>query len=593
MRTYPSVEQTQRWRLLLIGLAVTTFAGLILQRLFWYQVTDRERFVALANEEHQERRPLAPARGALLDTNGHPIALNVMYDAVYVYRPALTSLDRAVTVLTAATGKTRDQVMDAIQRADKQWTLLASRLPANAASQIASAGLSGVELRSLPAREYPEGSLAAQVLGFVGADGSGLSGLELTLDDALAGKPGVVVTEGDTEGDEIAIGRKALIPPVPGSDVVLTIDRYIQRVAERELDRAVQANKATGGIVIVMNPTTGAVLAMATNPTFSLTSGAPLEASEQQLYKPVVVTDTYEPGSVMKLMTAAAGVEEGVVTPDSRYHDNGLALINGVPIRNWDGGAYGDVTVREILVHSLNTGAQWIAGLLGPDRFYRYIEAFGFGAPTGIQLNGEAAGSFRRNTDPGWSALDLATNSFGQSISVTPIQMITAIAALGNHGILMKPQIVKEIRGPDGVKRFDPQPVRSVVSDRTAETMLNMMESVWNQPALSAVHIAGYRLAAKSGTADIPAPNGYSTGKTYASFAGFAPLPNPRFVILVRIDRPEAIYGGVVAAPVFRAIASEILTYMQIPPTDVKVPPVDATAGQDRSDLAAADRPSR
>jgi cell division protein FtsI/penicillin-binding protein 2 len=246
--------------------------------------------------------------------------------------------------------------------------------------------------------------------------------------------------------------------------------------------------------------------------------------------------------------------------------------VNGIPIRNWDGGAYGNVTVRQILVYSLNTGAQWIAGLLGRERFYRYIDLFGFGKPTGIQLNGEAAGSFRKPEDPGWTQLDLATNSYGQSISVTPLQMITAIAALGNHGMLMQPQIIREIRRPSGVERVEPHPVRQVVSPRTADTMLDMMVSVWKQPALERLALDGYTLAAKSGTADIPGPGGYSTGKTYASFAGFGPMPNPRFAILVRIDRPEAIYGGVVAAPVFRAIASELLNYYRVPPANLDIP---------------------
>ncbi len=585
MRTYPGVDQAQRWRLLVIALALTTFAGLILQRLVWYQITDRAHFAALADAEHQQRRPLAASRGALLDAQGRPIALNVMYNAVYVYRPEMTNVERVATTLSTAVGMPKEDVLRRIQEADTHWQLVAARLPANASTQISAARLPGVELRSLPAREYPEGSLAAQVLGFVGADGGGLSGLELTLEEELGGKAGIIITEGDTVGGEIAIGRKELVPPVPGSDVVLTIDRYTQRLAERELAKAVQTNKATGGIVIVMEPSTGAILAMATNPTFSLTADSPFDADRQQLYKPVAVTDTYEPGSVMKLMTAAAAIEEGVVTPNTPYRDVGVALVNGIPIRNWDGGAYGDVSVRQILVYSLNTGAQWIAGLLGPERFYKYMDAFGFGAPTGIKLNGEAAGAYRRPADSGWSQLDLATNSYGQSISVTPLQMITAIAALGNHGVLMQPQIVREIRKADGVHRVEPRPVRAVVSPATAETMLDMMGSVWRQPSLEPLRIEGYKLAAKSGTADIPAPNGYSTGKTYASFVGFVPSPNPKVAILVRIDRPEALYGGVAAAPVFRAIANDLLTYLQVAPTEVRIT-ATATRPTDSSNTA-------
>jgi cell division protein FtsI/penicillin-binding protein 2 len=459
----------------------------------------------------------------------------------------------------------KENVLARIQEADRTWTLLTPRVPANAAARVESEALPGVELQRLPARAYPEGSTAAQVLGFVGAEGRGLSGLELTLDQELAGKPGVVLTERDTTGGEITIARKAIVPEVPGADIVLTVDRYIQHVAERELARAVQANKATGGVIIVMEPSTGAILGAATSPTYNL-DGSGYDPAHPELFKPSIATDTYEPGSVMKLITAAAAVEEGVVNPDTRYFDSGVALVNGVPIRNWDGGAYGSVTLRQILVYSLNTGAQWVAGQLGPERFYDYVHAFGFGEPTGVRLNGEASGSFRRPSEQGWSRIDLATNSYGQSISVTPLQMIAAVAALGNGGVLMRPHLVREIRGADATQIVEPEPVRQVVSSRTAETMLDMMVSAWSQPALAANRIEGYTLAAKSGTADIPGPGGYSSGKTYASYIGFAPIPNPRFVVLVRLDRPEAIYGGAVAAPVFRNVVTELLTYFQVPP---------------------------
>lgn len=565
MRANPGIEQGQRTRLVFVAFALTIFAGLIVTHLYWYQIVEHQRFAVLASEEHQQRRPIVPRRGGLLDANGHPLALSIMYDAVYVHKTEMNSVEKTASFLAETLGLAKEDVLARIQESDRAWTLLAPRVPANTAARVESEGLAGVELLRLPTREYPEGSTAAQALGFVGAEGRGMSGLELTLDQELAGRPGVVITERDTTGGEITIARKAIVPEVPGADVVLTIDRYIQRVAERELVRAVQANKATGGLIIVMEPSTGAILAAATSPTYSLT-GSGFDPAHPELYKPSIATDTYEPGSVMKVITAAAAVDEGVVNPDTRYFDSGVAFVNGVPIRNWDGGSYGSVTLRQILVHSLNTGMQWVAGQLGPERFYDYAQAFGFGAPTGIRLNGEAGGSFRRPSDQGWSRVDLATNSYGQSISVTPLQMIAAVSALGNGGVLMRPQLVREIRGAEGTTVVDPEPVRSVVSARTAETMLDMMVSAWSQPALAANRIEGYTLAAKSGTADIPGPGGYSSGKTYASYIGFGPIPNPRFVVLVRLDHPEAIYGGTVAAPVFRNVVTELLTYFQIPP---------------------------
>jgi cell division protein FtsI/penicillin-binding protein 2 len=207
---------------------------------------------------------------------------------------------------------------------------------------------------------------------------------------------------------------------------------------------------------------------------------------------------------------------------------------------------------------------------VGAGRFSHYLEAFGVGKPTGVRLNGEAGGQLRRPEDPGWTPLDLATNSFGQSITVTPLQMIAAVSALANDGVLVQPQLVREMRKPDGVVTVLPVERRQVVTPETAHTAVQVMEYTWTQPSLVPHNLPGYRLAAKSGTADIPAAGGYSSNKTYASFVGFGPLPNPRFAILVRIDRPEALYGGVVAAPVFRAIASEVITYLGIPPEHLR-----------------------
>ncbi len=566
MRASPGLEQGQQWRLLIIGAAFSIFAALILQKLFWYQVIDREHITALAEEEHQERRTLPAKRGTLLDAKGHPLATTVIYDAVYVYQPQITEPVRTAATLASALNLPLDQVSRRIAEATSRPLLLADRVPASTVEQIEAARLKGVEIRRAPARDYPEGSLAAQTIGFTGVDGQGLSGLELTYESELAGRPGYVYTERDPGGSEIALGRRALIPPIPGADLVLTIDRYIQRVVERELAEAVRANKATGGTAIVMEPATGAVLAMASLPTFTLDPEKPFDPASQDLYKPVTVTNTYEPGSVMKLVTLAAALNEGVVTPNTPFVDTGRATINGVTIHNWDGSARGNVTVREIIRYSLNTGSQWMAGLVGPARFYEYIEAFGFGKPTGVRLNGEAPGQYRKPGDPGWSQLDLATNSFGQSITVTPLQMITAIAALANDGILMQPQLVREIRRPEGTQVVPPAQRRAVVTPETAHTVADVMEFTWTQPALQPHQIPGYRFAAKSGTADIPVAGRYNLSKTYASFVGFGPLPNPRFVILVRIDQPEAMYGGVVAAPVFRAIANELITYLGIPP---------------------------
>jgi cell division protein FtsI/penicillin-binding protein 2 len=566
MRASPGLEQGQQWRLLVVAAGISIFAALILQKLVWYQVVDRERIAMLASAEHQDRRELPAKRGSLLDARGYPLATTVLYDAIYVGPNPIPEPARTAAVLSLLLNIPMEQIEAKIAAATTRPQLIADRVPASTIEQVEAAKLRGIEIRRTAVRDYPEGNVAAQTLGFTGVDGQGLSGLELTYENELAGRKGYVWTERDPAGSEIALGRRGFLPPVPGADLLLTVDRYIQRIAERELAEAVRENKATGGVAIIMEPATGAILAMASLPSFDVAARTPYEANAQDLYKPVMVTDTYEPGSVMKLVTLAAALNENVVNPSTPFFDSGIATINGVSIRNWDGSARGNVTVREIIRYSLNTGSQWMAGLVGPDRFYSYLDAFGFGKPTGVRLNGEAAGHFRRPGDAGWSQLDLATNSYGQSITVTPLQMITAVAALANNGVLVQPQLVREMHRADGTHVVAPVERRAVVTPETARTAVQIMEFTWNQPALQTQHIPGYRLAAKSGTADIPGDGRYNVNKTYASFVGFGPLPDPRFVILVRIDRPEALYGGVVAAPVFRAIASELITYLGIPP---------------------------
>lgn len=557
---------SDRWRLLVLGAGMAGFAVFVVQHLYWYQVADQPRLTALAAEVHEHRQPLPPQRGRMLDTNGNPLAVTVTYHSAYVFAPPMRNPERTAAVLGDALGISPSAVLTKIQGATREWTPVAERISAAAAAQIEAAELPGVDLRPVPVREYPEGSLAPQILGFVGLDGEGLSGLELTLQAELAGRQGLLVSERDTDGGEIVIARKQLLPPQRGADVVLTLDRNVQRAAERILAEAVRQNRGSGGVIIVMEPTTGALLALASQPTYTLTRDLRVEPGQEHLYKPSPVTDTYEPGSVLKLMTVAAGVEERVVGPDTRYFDSGEARIDGTAIRNWDGRGYGSVTVRQILQYSLNTGAQWVAAQVGPERYYQYLERFGFGRPTGIPLNGEAGGSFRTPNDSDWSRLDLATNAYGQSIAATPVQVLSAVAALGNGGVRMQPRLVREVRGPTGPRALEPPSAERVVSEETARLMLDMMASVWDQPALQIHRIPGHPLAGKSGTADIAGPGGYNLGKTYASFVGLGPVPNPRFAVLVRVDQPETTWGGLAAAPAFRAMFEELFTYHRIPP---------------------------
>lgn len=547
------------------------FAGcavLLLYRTYSYQVVEYQRFKDLASAEHQERKPIIPRRGDLLDRNGQPLAVSVMYDSLYAY-PKLVKDPRAVaTTLARVTGDQPDQFLAKLQSGQKSAVLLKSKLPEEASTKIASLALPGVLLQREPFRGYPEGSIAPQVLGFVGKDFKGLAGVELSLDQELGGEPGVLAIEQDTTGAAIALGKRQLVPPRDGSDALLTIDRYIQRMVERELKDAIKDNKAKSGMILVMDPKTGGVLAMASEPSYDLSAPDFFDPKRQELYRPQAATDFYEPGSVMKLVTMASGLEEKLVNPNTTFQDTGLAKIGGVSIRNWDFGSHGTETMTQVLINSCNIGAQYVAGLLGPERFYRYIEAFGFGKETGIDLPGESPGMVRTNAEANWSRVDLATNSYGQGIAVTGVQMLNAVSAIANNGVLMKPQIVRGYRQGDSVREVAPVQQRRVVSPETAKLLTDMMIHVVEDNSLKLSVVPGYKIAGKSGTADLPTAAGYTSGVTYASQVGFAPVPDPKFSLLVRIDGAEKLYGGQVAAPVFKKIMEQLFVYMKIPPTE-------------------------
>jgi cell division protein FtsI/penicillin-binding protein 2 len=450
---------------------------------------------------------------------------------------------------------------------DGRAVVLRSRVPSAIAERVQQLALPGVYLDKEPIRQYPEGSLAAQILGFVGHDFSGLGGLELSYDSELAGIPGVIDTEKDTAGQEIALGRRLITPPREGSDLVLTVDRYVQRVAERLLNQAVLDNKAMGGLILVMEPRTGNILASANNPTFNLTADEIYNPAQADRYKSKIVTDQYEPGSTLKTLAMSAAIDSHLVTPTSTMNDTGLAIIAGTAIRNWNGAANGTSTMTEVLIHSSNVGMTWVSGQLGPEREYDYYHRYGLGQPTGIKLPGEVAGTVRTNLDPGWTKIDLATNAYGQGIAVTPLQLLQAVSVFAQDGQLVRPRLVRQIRGPDGVQDLPPDVERQVISPETAHTMLQMLIAVHEQPDLKPYRVPGYHIAAKTGTADTPTNVGYNTALTVGSLVALFPAENPRFAVLIRLDGPERLYGGVVAAPVLKDLAQELLTYYRVPPS--------------------------
>jgi cell division protein FtsI/penicillin-binding protein 2 len=553
------------WRLLILILFLAASTAGIVMRLVQVQILHHDYYERQAEAEHLHRTVVRAPRGAVLDRNGHPLATTVASFDIYVDPRSWeddTTAIKGAAALAPVLGRDPAELVLAV-RGQKEGDYLAARsLDATKGLQLIDEAPPGVKAVETSARYYPEGDIASTLLGFVGRDQAGLTGIESDFDGELGGVPAEVYFERDAIGNPIPFGRKLGGEPVPGGDVRLTIDRYIQRLVEIELDKSIMQHKATGGSIIVMDPKTGEVLAMASRPSFKLSQLNVNDPAQADLYRNRAVTDTYPPGSLMKTVTMATAIDLGLVSPNSTFYDSGTARVQGATIHNWDFSARGTVTATQILQYSLNTGAVWLSGLIGADKFYDYVARFGFGQATDVGLGGETPGIVRTNKDEGWCPCDLATNSYGQSIAATPLQVITAVSALVNGGNLMRPYIVKEVAGPDGPRSYEPVVVRRVVSPETSRTLIEMMNAVVEGSPGHAAQVPGYHVGGKTGTSTF-----IEKSTTIASFIGFAPVQDPRFVMLVKIDEPQDDrLGGVVAAPIFRALTPQILTYLGVAP---------------------------
>jgi cell division protein FtsI/penicillin-binding protein 2 len=419
-----------------------------------------------------------------------------------------------------------------------------------------------VRLEPITVRVYPEGSLGAHVFGFVNHEPQAFYGIEKKHNDELRGQNTFDVTAGGIPLAKMGPRFQQNASTEGAHDLILTMDRAIQYLVEQELRATVQRFGAQGGTIIVLEPKTGGVLASASYPTY-----APARYGEypQATWNDPAISEQYEPGSIFKIITMAAGLNAGVVTPDTTYQDTGCVTIGGQRICNLDERIYGLSTMRDVLLHSLNTGTIFINGRLDKE-FYAYVERFGFGALTEIDLAGEIAGDVRRPGDRNWSEADLGTNSYGQGLAVTPMQMASAVGAVANGGLLMKPHVVQGIIANERVLRIDPRPVRQVIRKETAQTLTDMLVHAVDNGAELA-RVPGYSVAGKSGTAQIPVETGYSPTETIAGFVGYLPAHDPAFVILVKIVRPRTEkLGNKVAAPAFKNIAQQLVAMAGIPP---------------------------
>jgi cell division protein FtsI/penicillin-binding protein 2 len=561
------------WRVGFLALVLTAATVGIVGRLVHVQILHHQRYWLEAQEEHLDKRLVHAERGAILDRNGFPLATSLDVFDVYVdrrtWRDNAALLPRIASELAPLINEDAGQLQAKLADESKgPIELVAMSVEFGTGEAIEKLGLPGVLLAEGTKRYYPEGDIASAVLGFLGRDHSGLAGLEADLDAVLGGSPGAIFFERDGGGQPIAFGQSRIQPGQPGADVRLTIDRYIQRLVDTTLDQEIKDHRASGGTIIVMEPKTGAILAMASRPSFRLSSLS-LEAANLDLYRNRAVTDLYEPGSVLKVVTMATAIDQGLVNPNTTYNDTGTVDRGGFTFKNWDFSANGITTMTQLLQKSLNTGAIWLSDLIGATKLYESLKRFGFGEPTHSGLGGEAAGLLRTNKDNGWYPADLATNSYGQGIAATPLQVITAISAVINGGNLMRPYIVQEISGPDGRRVYEPVVVRQTISAKASETMVQMMNAVVDGVPFHRAQVKGYHVGGKTGTTLVSIPTGYALDSTLASFVGFAPAEAPAFIMLVKIDTPQDDpLGGIVAAPVFGKLAPQILAYLNIRPYD-------------------------
>ena len=451
------------------------------------------------------------------------------------------------------------------------WVQLGRKLPKDVKEEIEAKKIRGLGFEPDQKRFYPEASMAAQLLGFVAFDkigqDTGYWGLEGYYDRKLRGKPGRLGQETDPLGFPILVGKYRPIASQKGASLYLTLDRVVQFIVEEKLKQAVEKYGAKEATVIIAQPQTGNILSMATYPTYN--PSLFLEFDES-LYKNPAVADTFEPGSIFKVVAMSAALDLSIVQPTTRCDVcSGPRQIGGYEISTWNKKYYPNSTMTEVIEHSDNVGMTFVSGKLGIDKFYDYINKFGFGRRTGIDLEEESTGFLREKKD--WKTIDLATTSFGQGIAVTPIQMVQAVSTIANKGKLVSPHVVAKIASGDKEEKINSNEERQVISPKTAAQITEMMVNAVENGEAKAFAPKGYRIAGKTGTAQIPVSGHYDPNKTIASFVGFAPANDPRFVMLVRFTEPTSSpFGSETAAPTFFAIAKELFNYWAIPPDENK-----------------------
>lgn len=558
MQKISEVLVQKRILILLIILIIT--AGFLAGRLGYLQLWQNEFFQTKALEQRVQRIPIEGLRGSIYDRNGVPLALSVNAHTAYAIPAEVDEAASTAKILADILNLEEDFILGRItKRSAVEW--LKKKITDDEARQILALNLPGIGVVPTSTRVYPYGSVAPQVLGFVGIDNQGLEGLELYYDDFLRGTPGQTVFERDAHGRALEDGVRGYLPGEKGGDLVLTIDIFIQRMAEEEVRRATLETGSRLGLLLVTEPKTGEILATAIYPSFDIENFAEYPAANR---KNIAVTDTYEPGSTFKGITAAIALSEGVASLASGFFDPGYIRVSGWNVRCWNRGGHGSQSFVETMQNSCNPYYAKLALDLGDQRFYDGLLSFNLGHKTGIDFPGEIGGVLR-SPAPSIPLVTWANIGFGQGLTVTPIQLLAALGAIANEGIYSVPHYAKELRTEEASYAPDIPEQRQIISAETAQTTAYVLRSAVEHGSGKHADVEGYEVAGKTGTAQLVEHGRYSHSKMVTSFGGFAPEKDPQMAGLLVLWEPQgAFYGGIIASPVFARLAEKVLPYLGV-----------------------------
>lgn len=554
-------------RLKLIFFALGVFFLVVWIRLFYWQVVAGGNLKKSADEQHFYRLDIPAIRGQILSSDGSPLVTNRPAYMVYVEKNKIKNKETLIKEMAPILEETEASISAKLS-INNLWIPLKNKVEEETVKSLRNLNFLELGFEREDKRYYPEASMSAHLLGFIGKDelgnDKGYFGLEGYYDKELSGQNGYLQQEKDAFGNPIVIGENERIDAVNGRSIQLYLDKAVQFVAEEKLKEGLSKYKAKSGNVIIIDPLSGGILASASYPSYD---SSHYWNFPKEFYKNPIISQSYEPGSTFKVLLMAKALDDSVVTPLDKMNEDGPATIGEYKIKTWDEKYHGEISMTQVLEYSSNVGMVYVAKKLGREKMINTVKDYGFGKPTNVDLQDESSPELRADRD--WKEIDLMTASFGQGIAVTPLQMVMAVGVLANDGILMEPKVVKKILSDDGkVIEIKPKEVKRIIKSSTAKMIAEMMvqavdngEAKWAKPK-------GYRIAGKTGTAQIPVAGHYDAQKTIASFVGFAPADKPKFVMLVTLTEPQSSpWGSETAAPLFFDVAKELLNYYGLAPS--------------------------